>query len=63
MINIEVLEAIRKQILASPSPTLHTWDESWERIGTLSLQGVIKYISSDIKFSERLKRIAERSNK
>jgi intein/homing endonuclease len=53
-----MLEAIRRQALASRSPTLQTWDESLESTGGALLQETIKHIRNDARYAERLRIIA-----
>lgn len=53
-----MLDALRKQALASRSATLQEWDESIQEGGTSMLQEVVKHIKNDPRYAERIRILA-----
>lgn len=50
-----MLDVLRKQALSSRSAILQAWDESLQQTGSAILQEVIKHVSADFHYEERLK--------
>lgn len=53
-----MLDALRKQALASRSATLQEWDESLQEVGTSMLQETVKHIRNDPRYAERIRVLA-----
>jgi hypothetical protein len=53
-----MLDALRKQALASRSATLQEWDESLQETGTSLLQEVVKHVKNDPRYAERVRILA-----
>jgi hypothetical protein len=53
-----MIDILRKQALASRSPALQSWDESLQKEGSHLLQEVIKHISNDPRYAERIRVLA-----
>ena len=53
-----MIDILRKQALASRSPALQAWDESLQLEGTYLLQEVIKHVSNDPRYAERIRVLA-----
>ena len=50
-----MLDALRKQALASRSAILQQWDESLQKVGSAMLQEVIKHVGNDPRYAERIR--------
>jgi hypothetical protein len=53
-----MIDILRKQALASRSPTLQAWDEALQEEGSLLLQVVTENIKNDSRFAERIRILA-----
>lgn len=53
-----MLDALRKQALASRSAILQGWDESLQKTGGAFLQEIVKHVKSDPRYAERMRILA-----
>jgi hypothetical protein len=53
-----MIDILRKQALASRSPTLQAWDESLQDEGSLLLQVVARNVKDDPRYAERIRILA-----
>jgi len=53
-----MIDILRKQALASRSPTLQAWDESLQEEGSLLLQVTNRYVRNDERYAERIRVLA-----
>lgn len=53
-----MIDILRKQALASRSPTLQAWDESLQELGSLLLQVTNRHVGNDPRYAERIRVLA-----
>jgi hypothetical protein len=53
-----MLDAMRRQTLASKSPTLQNWDESLQTTGVALLMETMKHVKDDSTYAERIRILA-----